>query len=265
MSNSARFAPSAPNRSAQATAHALRAADDQHGLAVEACPSRPSAFSSPRPRRDQDLHLVAVRVGEPLDALARRRRCIPILLVTIRSTGSVPAAIWARIRGRVVELERPDPGDGQVAPDPALRLHRPGAPRWIAMTADGRRARGPRRRTRPGPAGCPSIRWRSRRQARRSARVTSPATSADAGSKTVAPLRSAISRRAACGSDRKIDPAPAAAATSTASWPIGPPPVIRTLPPGRRPERSTPCTTVASGSSTAPCSNETPSGSGTTW
>src|SRR5262245_29573772 len=60
-------------------------------------------------------------------------------------------------------------------------------------------------------------------------------------------------------------PAPPAAATSTASWPIGPPPVIRTLSPGRRPDRSTPCTTVASGSSTAPCSNVTPSGSGTTW
>ena len=188
---------------------------------------------------------------------------IAIRLVTTRSTGSVPAAIWARIRGVSQILNDHTPAtvrSRQTQPSGCTSR----SPRWIAMTATVAA-----RRTEATQASRPA--WLPEHSMAQSAprppvsSPTSAATSADAGSKTVAPLRSAISRRAACGSDRKIEPAPAAAATSTASWPMGPPPVIRTLSPGRRPKRSTPCTTVASGSSTAPCSNDTPSGRETTW
>jgi hypothetical protein len=138
-------------------------------------------------------------------------------------------------------------------------------PRWIAITATV-----PARRTeathasRPGWLPEHSMAQSAPRPSVRS--ITSPATSSSVGSKAaVTPRRPASPRLDGCGSDTKIDPAPAAAQTSTASCPIGPPPVIRTEAPGRRPERSTPCTTVASGSRIAPCSNDTSSGSFTAW
>src|SRR5262245_7987531 len=244
-------------------AHALGAADDQHGLPVEPAHHAPSCPAPSFPAAETRIFTWSppgsASRSMPLGTMSR----IPIRLVITRSTGSVPAAIWARIRGVSQILNDHTPAtvrSRQTQPSGCTDR----SPRWIAMTATVAA-----RRTEATQASRPA--WLPEHSMAQSApsppvsSVTSPATSAAAGSKTVAPLRSAISRRAACGSDRKTDPAPAAAATSTASWPIGPPPVTRTLSPGRRPDRSTPCTTVASGSSTAPCSNDTPSGSATTW
>src|SRR6266487_892496 len=248
-------------------AHALSAADDQRGLPVEPAHHASSCPAASFPAASFPAAETRIFTWSPPGSASRwmpsrTTSRIPIRLVTTRSTGSVPAAIWARIRGVSQILNDHTPAmvrSRQTQPSGCTDR----SPRWIAMTATVAA-----RRTEATQASRPA--WLPEHSMAHSApsppvsSVTSPATSADAGSKTAAPLRSAISRRAACGSDRKIEPAPAAAATSTASWPIGPPPVIRTLSPGRRPERSTPCTTVASGSSTAPCSNDTASGSGTT-
>src|SRR5262249_34806961 len=234
--------------------HALGAADDQHGLPVE------PAHDTSRPAETRIFTWSPP--GSARRSMPRRTTSrIPIRLVPTRSTGSVPAAIWARSGGVSQILNDHTPATVRSRQtQPSGWTDR--SPRWMAMTATVAA-----RRTEATQASRPA--WLPEHSIAQSAprppvrSITSPATS-DAGSNTTAPLRSAICRRAACGSDRKIAPAPAAAAASTVNWPIGPPPVIRTLSPGRRPDRSTPCTTVASGSNTAPCSNDTPSGSATT-
>ena len=98
-SNTTRFAPSPPSSSA-------------HARPMPCAPPMTSAvLPSNRPTALLRVQLAAARAGatriftwSPSGSASRSMPCAttsstPIRLVTIRSTGSVPAAIWARMRG----------------------------------------------------------------------------------------------------------------------------------------------------------------------
>src|SRR5216683_4095132 len=240
-------------------AHALGAAHDENRLAGE------PGHAAPPCRPAETRIFTWSPAGSARRSMPSRTIwCIAIRLVMTLSTGRAPAAIWARMRGVSQILKDQTPATVR-----SRQTHPSGwtvrSPRCSAMTAIVAA-----RRTAATQASSPA--WLPEHSMAQSAPMplvrssTSRATSAEPGSKVAeAPFRSATARRPACGSETKTCPAPAAAAASIASWPIGPPPVISTLSPGRRPERSTPCTTVANGSSTAACSNDTSSGSRTAW
>ena len=89
----------------------------------------------------------------------------------------------------------------------------------------------------------------------------SPANSAESATSS-APSRPAASRRCASGSIASTELAPAAFSTPMSSSPIGPQPITEAVPPNGRCPRSTEWIATPSGSSMAPSTSDSRSGSG---